>query len=265
MTVLRCCRDSLNRVVARWPRGVRQLVSWIGVALTLPVIIAVFFYAGEWIGITECRGSMSPDGPWVCSAAGRLTSFVVLMIVFLPPGLRWGKFLQRLASGQAPAPPIPTVSLPDNGHGPLASRTDLVGLGQLVIAGPLAVADPSARLVAVGEYPLLLWPTTEGERTAIRAAGRIIGIGQRVPGFGALRVLLAYRAHADDTPRAVGVKIRLASLSLTGLIVLASLTYLEVAPVWPTIAGVVGAIDVVFLTLTARAVRVLRSATMSAP
>ena len=75
-------------------RGIRLILFWLAIAFTAVVVVPTVIVAiGQVLGMNDCRAHFSPGDPWGCSPNVRLFFAVAVVVVGLPLGTMWIRFL----------------------------------------------------------------------------------------------------------------------------------------------------------------------------
>jgi hypothetical protein len=83
-----------------WPRGWRLAFFWLALIATVAILIPGVAL-GVWyvLGMAECPAQLLPGEPWKCSANGRLAIVLGALVVMMPLGGLWLRFLRQKTLG----------------------------------------------------------------------------------------------------------------------------------------------------------------------
>jgi hypothetical protein len=223
------------------------------VAVAVPAFILLL---GHLFGYDKCpRAGASPS--IVCSQAGALFLFLLMVVVGFPLGRAWSKFLVgRL--GSAATGGNSTVEVPEASRIPSSPiSVDLPGWQRLSL-GALGPSGPTNHSIRLNGTELTLWSPFALSTGKLKSGASALIVYQRTP-LRNLNLALAYWDRGKSSIHGVAGTIHTVSATIAAACFTAfDVSRLPAAPFLMSLSGLFVASSVFYLVLMMRAKAALR-------
>jgi hypothetical protein len=209
-------QGSVPEVIQRWPRWLRVAVACTAFVLTFIVLVPLMIAGGaSFLGFNDCD-SQTTARAWICTAQGRLFVALLILAILVPPGLKWARFLQGIASYRTDRKRIGEVNRPPHHRLDFVPSLRDLSLGLRLLSGEIISCRHHSHLVQVGGEELTFWSAYPFHAGWLKVGDQAHIAYQRVPFTSRLKIALAFSAAGSGIVRGVATREQIGALILAG-------------------------------------------------
>jgi hypothetical protein len=223
------------------------------VAVAVPAFILLI---GHLFGYDKCpRAGASPS--IICSQAGALFLFLLMVVVGFPLSRAWSKFLVGWLGSPATGGES-TVEVPDVSRIPSSPISLDLPAWQRLSSGEVGPSGPTNHLIRLNGTELTLWSAFALSTGKLKSGASTVVVYQRTP-LRNLNLALAYWDRGESSVHGVAGTIHIVSATIAAACCMAfDLLRLPSAPILMSLSGLLVASSVLYLVLMMRAKAALR-------